>query len=260
VIPLLNRSAAAAGGVLIILGAWWMTALATHSARLPSPLEVVRAIGADFISIESLQYTLYTTGGIYDNLQYTIQNVLMGVWIGSCLGLALGIVIGRSWLARELLEYPLLVFGTIPVMILLPFVTLWFGTDRLAQNGLVIFYSALTVVVATQNATMQTARHFEEYAVSLGAGRARVLWSVILPAIIPELIGAIRVSLAAGWGFEAMAEILGAPAGAGRIIQAFSVAVMTPNLIGVVLCIGAVAVIADAIVAHVGRWIVRWQE
>ena len=143
---------------------------------------------------------------------------------------------------------------------LLPFLTMWFGTDRIAQNGLVIFYAALTVAVVAQQATLGIAGRFEQYATSLGASQGRILFRVILPAIVPEVLGAVRASLAAGWGFETVAEILGAPNGAGRLIQVFSVAVMTPDIIGVLICVGVVAVLIDAVVAAVGSWMVRWQE
>ncbi len=256
----LRKTVLAVLGVAAVVGLWWLIALETISARVPSPPEVVEAIGRDFTSIRALEYVLFTTGGIYQNLLYTIENVLIGVSVGTAIGFSLGVLIGRVRLARDVLEPPLLVLGTVPIVMLLPFLTMWFGTARIAQNGLVIFYAALTVAVVAQQATLNVAGRFEQYATSLGAGQGRILVRVILPAIIPEVLGAVRASLAAGWGFETVAEILGAPNGAGRLIQVFSVAVMTPDIIGVLVCVGVVAVLIDAVVAAIGSWVVRWQE
>lgn len=256
----LRKTALAVLGVAGVVGLWWLIALETISARVPSPPEVIEAIERDFTSIRALEYVLFTTGGIYQNLLYTIENVLIGVFVGTAIGFTLGVLIGRVRLARDVLEPPLLVLGTVPVVMLLPFLTMWFGTARIAQNGLVIFYAALTVAVVAQQATLNVAGRFEQYATSLGASQSRILGRVILPAIVPEVLGAVRASLAAGWGFETVAEILGAPNGAGRLIQVFSVAVMTPDIIGVLICVGVVAVLIDAVVAAVGSWVVRWQE
>ena len=256
----LRKTVLAALGVAAVVGLWWLLALETISARVPAPPEVIESIGRNFTSIRALEYVLFTTGGIYQNLLYTIENVLIGVALGTAVGFPLGVLIGRVRIARDLLEPPLLVLGTVPVVMLLPFLTMWFGTARIAQNGLVIFYAALTVAVVAQQATLGIAGRFEQYATSLGAGQGRILFRVILPAIVPEVLGAVRASLAAGWGFETVAEILGAPNGAGRLIQVFSVAVMTPDIIGVLICVGVVAVLIDGIVAAVGSWMVRWQE
>ena len=256
----LRKTALAALGIAGVVGVWWLIALRTISARVPSPAEAIQAIGRDLTSVRALEYTLFTTGGIYQNLLYTFENVIIGVSVGTLFGLVVGVLIGRIRIVSELLEPPLLILGTVPIVMLLPFLTMWFGTARIAQNGLVIFYAALTVTVVAQQATLNVSGHFEQYATSLGAGPVRLLVRVILPAIVPEVLGAVRVSLAAGWGFETVAEILGAPNGAGRLIMVFSWAVMTPNLIGVLICIGALAVVVDAIVAAAGRWAVRWQE
>ena len=57
-----------------------------------------------------------------------------------------------------------------------------------------------------------------------------VLRDVVLPAIVPEVLGAVRVCFAAGWGFEAIAEILGAQHGIGRIIQTMGTQSATAEL------------------------------
>lgn len=256
----LRKTVLAALGVAALVGLWWLIAFETISARVPAPPEVIESIGRNFTTIRALEYVLFTTGGIYQNLLYTIENVLLGVAVGAAIGFPFGVLIGRVRIARDLLEPPLLVLGTVPVVMLLPFLTMWFGTARIAQNGLVIFYAALTVAVVAQQATLNIAGRYEQYATSLGANQGRILFRVIVPAIVPEVLGAVRASLAAGWGFETVAEILGAPNGAGRLIQVFSVAVMTPDIIGVLICVGVVAVLIDAVVAAVGSWMVRWQE
>jgi ABC-type nitrate/sulfonate/bicarbonate transport system permease component len=249
----LRKIALAALGVVGVVGLWWLIALGKISARLPSPPETIDAIRRDFTSIKALEYTLMTTGGIYQNLLYTFEN-------GALIGFVIGVLIARIRIARDVLQAPLLVLGTVPIVMLLPFLTMWFGTARIAQNGLVIFYAVLTVTLVAQQATLNVSGRFEQYAASLGADQTHLLVRVILPAIIPEVLGAVRASLAAGWGFETVAEILGAPNGAGRLIMVFSWAVMTPDLLGVLICIGVLAVAVDAIVAAGGRWVVRWQE
>ena len=250
----------AALGVGIILGLWSLAAAFSEPVRIPSPVLVFEAIRDNLFEIPALEFASFGTGGIIQNLTYTAVNVLVGVGIGAVTGFVIGLLIGRVQVVQNLLEPPLLFFGTVPVLVLLPFLSLWFGTDRIATNGMVIFYTAVTVAVVTQQATANVSSYYENYAKSLGAGPGRMLVLVVRPAVIPEVLGAVRVALAFGWGFQAIAEVLGGQIGAGRVIRVYSQYAATAEMLGIVICVGFLAVIIDGIVAGVGRWMVRWQE
>jgi ABC-type nitrate/sulfonate/bicarbonate transport system permease component len=176
------------------------------------------------------------------------------------IGVVLGIVIARVRLARSLLQPPLSLLGTLPLLILLPFITLWFGTARLAQAGLVILFTMLTVAFASASAAEVVSEQYANYASCLGASRHRVLWTVILPASGPAVVAALRVALAAGWGWEAVAELLGGRSGIGRIIQLTAQLGAVADLMATVLCLAIVALICDALLAAGGGYLVRWRE
>ncbi len=250
----------AALGVGMILGIWSLAAAVTEPVRIPSPVLVFDAIRGNLFEIRALEFASFGTGGIIQNLTFTAVNVVVGVGIGAIVGFAIGLLIGRVRMIRDLLEPPLLFFGTVPVLVLLPFLSLWFGTGRLATNGMIIFYTTVTVAVVTQQATANVSSHYENYARSLGAGPGRMLVQVVRPAVIPEVLGAIRVALAFGWGFQAIAEVLGGQIGAGRVIRVYAQYAATAEILSIVVCVGVLAVIIDGIVASIGRWMVRWQE
>ncbi len=250
----------AALGVGLMLVLWTLAAATTEPVRIPSPDLVFEAIGQNLFEIRALEFASFGTGGIIQNLTYTAVNVLIGVVAGAVAGFAIGLLIGRVRVIRNLLEPPLLFVGTVPVLVLLPFLSLWFGTGRLATNGMVIFYTMVTVAVVTQQATTNISNYYDNYALSLGASSTRVLLQVVRPAVIPEVLGAVRVALAFGWGFQAIAEVLGGQIGAGRVIRVYAQYAATAEILSIVFSVGILAVVIDGIVAGVGRWVVRWQE
>lgn len=250
----------AALGLGLMLVIWSLAAAATEPVRIPSPSLVFDAIRQNLVEIRALEFASFGTGGIIQNLTYTAVNVLIGVATGAGAGFVIGLLIGRVRLIRNLLEPPLLFVGTIPVLVLLPFLSLWFGTGRLATNGMVIFYTMVTVAVVTQQATTNISNHYDNYALSLGASSTRVLLQVVRPAVIPEVLGAVRVALAFGWGFQAIAEVLGGQIGAGRVIRVYAQYAATAEILSIVFSVGILAVVIDGIVAGIGRWVVRWQE
>ncbi len=255
-----RRVAFAALGIATIVAIWAVAAAATEPVRVPPPTVVWEAIRDNFVETEALAFVAFGTGGIVQNLGYTASNVLIGVGIGAVVGVCIGVLIARLRLVRDLLEPPLMILGTVPVLVLLPFLSLWFGTSRLATNGLVIFYTFVMVSVVAQQATMNVAGYFEHHARSLGASQTRIMSDVIAPAIIPEVMGAIRVALAFGWGFQAIAEVLGGQIGIGRMLRVFAQSASTAEMFALVICLAVTAVIIDGVVAATGRWVVRWQE
>jgi ABC-type nitrate/sulfonate/bicarbonate transport system permease component len=247
-------------GVALIVAAWWAIAAGGQAVRLPTPPAVVDAVLRDFSDIPALATTTYHRGGLWDALLYTTRNVVTGVTIGVLAGVAVGAATARNVTLRRLFDVPLVVLGTVPILILLPFLVLWFGTSRLGQAGVVIVYTFVTVVVVSQQACATAARRYEQYARSLGASSARTVREVILPAIVPDLIGAVRLAFAAGWGLETVAELIGGSGGVGRIIQAMANLSQTEDLIGAVLCMGIIGVGLDAFIQLAGKRVIRWQE
>jgi ABC-type nitrate/sulfonate/bicarbonate transport system permease component len=247
-------------GVGILIGFWWLLAAQLPDVRLPAPNVVWQAMIDNFSEMPALTYATYQEGGIGDGLLYTAENVAIGVGIGLALGIAVGLLMARVRIVGALLELPLVLLGTIPVLILLPFIVTWFGTARIAQTGLVIFFTFVTLTAVVQNAATNVAGSYENFAASLGARDRLVLRDIVWPATIPEILGACRVCVGAAWGFEVIAEILGAQHGAGRIIQAMGTTSATPELMATVLALAIVAVIVDFGLMLVARWSARWTE
>jgi ABC-type nitrate/sulfonate/bicarbonate transport system permease component len=258
---LLRQAALAVAGVTVLVILWWWLAILTGQAvRVPTPPAVWDAIWKNLLEMRSVAFVAFGSGGILQNLLYTAGNVFFGVFLGTVLGVVVGIVVGRIERVRFVLEPPLLFMGMIPVLVLLPFLSLWFGTSPIATNGLVIFYTFGTVAIGARQATSNVSGYFEQYAKTLGADQRTVLTRVIAPAIVPEVIGSIRVALAFGWGFQAVAEILGGQVGTGRLLRVLSQSSSTAEMLAVVIVVGVVAVIADWLVGQGGRAITRWQD
>lgn len=246
-------------GLAVIGLIWQLTALASNPSQVPAPSDVWRSLIEDWHQIPALAYLEFQSGGIGAALTFSTAHVVTGVAVGTAVGLPVGITVARVRLARLLLAPPLSLLGTSPLLVLLPFITLWFGTAALAQSGLVMLFAFLTVAFAAESAAVTVTDTYANYAASLGASHRRILWTVVLPAAAPTIIGAVRIALAAGWSWEAVAELLGAHAGVGRIIDVTARLGAVSDLTATVLCLAAIALLCDAAVAGAGRALFRWR-
>lgn len=246
-------------GLTVVGAIWQLTALASNPSQVPAPGDVWRSLIADWHQIPALSYLEFQPGGIGGAVAFSTAHVVTAVAVGTALGVPVGITIARVRLARQLLVPALSLLGTSPLLVLLPFITLWFGTAAVAQSGLVMLFAFLTVTFAAESAALTVSDAYTNYASSLGASHRRILWTVVLPAAAPTITGAVRVALAAGWGWEAIAELLGGHAGVGRVIDVTARLGAVSDLTATVLCLAVIALLCDGAVAGAGRVLFHWR-
>lgn len=246
-------------GVVIVLSVWWAVSQQIGPLRLPDPWRVARAIFDNWRSIPALQYVIMQPGGLGDSLIYTVESVLMTVAMGSVAGIIVGVAIPYFTPLRLALTPVLVVLGTIPVLILLPFLVQWFGNGQLVLSGLVIVFTFVLIATMAQNSIETATGQYSDYARSLGAGRLFEVTNVAIPALVPDLASGIRVSLAAAWSFQTVAELIGGKHGAGRIIAAMANLSNTTLVLAMVVCVAVAAVVIDAIFMILASRIQRWR-
>lgn len=247
-------------GIGLTVGLWWAVSLLLDPVQLPSPLDVASAFVQGWDGIDALEYVGFQTGGIRDGLIYTTRNVIVGAGIGAVLGIVVGAFIGAFRSVAAVLGPPLVVLGATPILVILPFVLIWFGTSTLAQSALVIGFTFVTVAAVTQSAVTNVGQQYLQFGSCLGASKARLFWSVTLPAALPATWGAIRVSVALGWSFATVSELIGSQQGTGKIIQAMAQLQRTADVLATALAIAVVALLVDMAIVLLGRILVRWKE
>ena len=148
----------------------------------------------------------------------TIGRLAVGLLLGGLVGLGLGLAVSWSRWTRRLVELPLQLLRTLPLLAMVPLFQLWFGTDFLGKVLFIGYGIAVIVFAGTVNAVANVPKIYVENAEMLGASRATLYRSVILPAILPEMQSTMFLCLGVGWGAVLGAEFLGAQSGLGYII------------------------------------------
>ncbi len=188
----------------------------------------------------------------------TICRVLLGTVSGILAGIVLGLLMGWSPRLREF-AWPTIQFTRpVPTLALIPLFMLWFG-GREVGTWLYISWAIFSmIVVYTIEAVWNVPPIFRDYARSLGATRMQEFRTIVLPAIVPALIGGIRVSLGVSWAIVLAAEYLGAQSGLGRILILSQTFFDTGRMVIIVLLFIGYAVFLNSLVAWILYRATRW--
>lgn len=191
-------------------------------------------------------------------LGYSLTIILGGYLAGSGVGVLVALVMAYSVTVRESLAPVIDVLRPVPIFALIPLFLLWFGVGFGSQIGLVAFGCFVILVVSTSEAIKNVPKIYVSAARTLGADRRYLFMTVIVPAILPNLVGAMRVAAAQSFGLDVAAEFIGAQDGLGYLLINSSSYLYTDGIIVIVIIYAILSFLLDRLVAMSTDRLTRW--
>ena len=190
----------------------------------------------------------------------TSLRVLAGFCTGVFLGVSMGILMS---LFKKLYYFfnPLVESARpVPVIAMIPFFLMWFGIREEGKFLLVVLGVFTIMIVNTLESVRNVPKIYIKAAQTLGASEIQIFRRIIIPAIVPSLIGPLRTCAALSFTLVVAAEFMGAKAGLGfRILESRRLFYTDVIFLGIVL-FGVLAVVLDFGVRKITGYIVRWSE
>ena len=173
----------------------------------PGPVEVLR-------SFASLVYK----GILPEYLQDSVVRLAVGAAAGMAVGIPLGVLVGLSARARRMLWPILLFFQAIGDIAWLPILLIWFGFSLTTMTFVIVYTVLFPVVLNTALGVRSVPLELHRAARSLGASSARVIWEVVLPGALPNIMTGLRNGLGFGWRALIATEIIVGTSGIGFLM------------------------------------------
>jgi taurine transport system permease protein len=208
----LGVSLLALGGVLAL---WWLLTSATgfiSPARFPAPAEVWGA--ARQIVVEG-----YSNARLHEHVLRSVLLVTMGFAVAASCGVVLGLAMGASRRVEAVANPIFLLLRPIPPLAWIPLAIVWLGLGDAAKL-MVIFVSAFVPsVINSYTGVRQIDKPIFEAAAMLSVTGWRYWREVLVPGALPSIFTGLRLSLQASWTTLVAAELVGAVAGLGTILN-----------------------------------------
>jgi ABC-type nitrate/sulfonate/bicarbonate transport system permease component len=247
-------------GFVGFLVLWVIVSANSTPFQFPSPLAVLQVMFGGFFSSEVIQAQGGGSHGFSTNLAATVVRTLSAVVVGAAAGSVLGFVLARMPTIRMIFQPPIEVLRLVPGLIAVPFLVLWFGIGPGPQLFLIVAYTLLVLQLSVYFAVRNFPPNLLANAQTLGAHGWALTRSVIIPGILPEVLGSLRVTLQLSWGLAVIAELLGAQTGIGRVMESMSSISRVDYILAAVAWLTVAAVFFDLLFRALIRRFVAWAQ
>jgi NitT/TauT family transport system permease protein len=174
-------------------------------------------------------------------------------------GTILGFFIGLSPTATDVLQPFISVFNTMPRIAIAPIYVLWFGIGIPAGVALVVSVVVFTALLSVISGTQSVDRNYITIVRLYGASRFDIIRKVVLPATIPWIITAGRLSLAHALAGAIISEMFLGQRGLGYLIGSASGTFNMGVVFAAILASLGMAVIFDRIGTFFEVRLLRWR-
>src|SRR3954468_15470313 len=201
---------------------------------LPSLTSVIERIWADAVS-----------GELALNTGLTVYRATAGFLICAVFGILIGVAMSRNVIAHWFFD-PLVSVGfPMPKIAFLPVVILWLGVFDLSQINIIVIDAIFPVIAATLIAIRGVERELIWSARNMGASDRELMWQIVLPAALPQILTGLQVALPLSMIVAVVAEMLMGGYGLGG---AMITASRFANSLGVFAGIVEIAVVGYVLV------------
>ncbi len=195
------------------------------------------------------------------------KNAAASLYRGAA-GLALAIVIGAVlgiamawWKPVNVLVAPLVeVFYPLPKSALIPVTVIWLGFGDGSKILLIFLGCMLPVTIGAFNGARSSEQALVWSARSMGASRLRMLWDVVVPSAMPELLNGIRTALALSFILLVSSELIVAQKGFGHLIGSLGANGSYDAMYAVVLTVAFLGFAADRLYLLITKRTLAWRD
>lgn len=205
-------------------------------------------------------WTLVSELPVYlDHLAVTLYEVAISMVFACGGGVAAGLALGAAASARQVMLPVFSGLFAVPLVVLYPLFTVWFGIGPESKIAFASVYGFLPTLLGAAAGAQTIDRRYLTVARSMGASRMQRLIRIYLPATLPTVFAAFRLGGALAIVGVVVAEMLTSTAGVGFLISKYRTLLDSPRVYAAVILVLILAVAFDACVQVLERRYSGWR-
>jgi sulfonate transport system permease protein len=205
-------------------------------------------------------WELAQTGELQRHTLATTLRVAAGFGFGVLAGTLGGAITGYSPLVRRLLDPTVQALRAIPSLAWVPLFVLWFGIFESSKVILIAVGVFFPVYLGVMGAIASVDRKLVEVGRVFRLSDAAMVRRILLPAVLPAYVIALRTGLGLGWMFVVAAELLGASEGLGYLLVDGQQLGKPAEIVAAIVAFAVIGKLADWIIAAAAAPFLRWED
>lgn len=193
--------------LLLIIIIWYILYFTVDSAIITSPAAVIRVFISNFSS------------EIIPHLLMSFYRILVAVTISLIFGVSIGLITGMNSKIDRFLAPLIYLLYPIPKIAFLPVFMLLFGLGDLSKIILLIVIVIFQIIVTTRDGVRSINSKYFASARSLGMERLDIYRHLVLPAVLPGILTALRITIGSSIAVLFFAENFAVKYGIGYYIM-----------------------------------------
>jgi NitT/TauT family transport system permease protein/taurine transport system permease protein len=192
-------------------------------------------------------------------LLVTLYEVAIAMLIACGAGILVGAIVGGVATLRNLMLPVFSSLYAVPIVILYPIFTAWFGIGSESKIAFAGVYGFFPVMLSTAAGIRTIDEQYLLAARSMGATLPQLIARVIIPASIPTVLAGLRLGGALTIIGVVVSEMLTSASGIGYVVTINRTILDSPRVFGAIVVVLALSVVFDIIVRAIERRTLVWQ-
>ena len=236
----------------LVLALGWELAVRAglSNGRLVPPPSVIYATFAD----------LAKTGELQRHALATLTRVAASFGIGVGVGTLLGAITGYSLLIRRFIDPSLQALRAIPSIAWVPLFILWLGIFEASKVTLIAVGVFFPVYLGVMGAVMSVDRKIVEVGRVFRLSGTQMVRRILLPAVLPSYVIALRSGLGLGWMFVVAAEFMGASEGLGFLLVDGQQLGKPAQIVAAIVAFALIGKLTDWMIVGITAPFLRWED
>ena len=200
------------------------------------------------------------TGEFFIQLGDSLVRLLIGFALAMTLGMIVGVLMGSRWFWNEFFKDIVILGLSLPGLVYALLSVVIFGTKLLAPVMAILFASYPFIAVNMREGVKALDKDMLDMTRAYKVGKWKVVKQVILPALLPHILAAIRTGFTIAWKASVLTEVFGATSGIGYEIRFNFQMFAVRGILAWSLLFGVVMLIIEyGILIPAERYFARWR-
>lgn len=190
----------------------------------------------------------------------SLFRVTVGFYLAIIVAVPLGILLGRIQRLNRFVNPVIQFLRPVSPLAWVPFAMLWFGIGDKPALFIIFIGSLFPLLLSTIKASASIHPMYFQVAANLELTTMESLRFLILPAVMPQIVLALRVSLGIAWLVVVAAEMIAVKSGLGFLVIDARNALRLDHVVVAILTIGAIGLALDNVMTRLEKVeSVRWR-